>query len=65
MLDAIHAHRSALVLIAFPNNPTGNLFAPEDIETIVRARQGLVLIDEAYQRFAGQSCAGLRRTTTS
>jgi len=41
-----------LVWIAFPNNPTGNAFPAADIERIIRAAPGLVVIDEAYQPFA-------------
>ncbi|AKM30281.1 histidinol-phosphate transaminase [Pandoraea faecigallinarum] len=56
MLDAIAAHPGAVVYLAYPNNPTGNLFADEDIETLVRAAgKGLVVIDEAYQPFAGKT----------
>ena len=46
-------HQPALVWIAFPNNPTGNAFPVADIERIIRAAPGLVVIDEAYQPFAG------------
>lgn len=52
-LAAMAQHRPALVWIAFPNNPTGNPFAVADIERIIRAAPGLVVIDEAYQPFAG------------
>jgi histidinol-phosphate aminotransferase len=52
-LAAMVEHKPALVWIAFPNNPTGNPFAVADIERIIRAAPGLVVIDEAYQPFAG------------
>jgi histidinol-phosphate aminotransferase len=52
MLDAIAEHRPALVFIAYPNNPTGNLFPPEAVEAIIRATPGLVVLDEAYHAFA-------------
>ncbi|MBN9094091.1 histidinol-phosphate transaminase [Pandoraea pnomenusa] len=56
MLNAIAAHPGAVVYLAYPNNPTGNLFADDDIETLVRAAdRGLVVIDEAYQPFAGKT----------
>lgn len=48
----IAKHRPALIFIAYPNNPTGNLFAREDIERILALAPGLVVIDEAYQPFA-------------
>jgi histidinol-phosphate aminotransferase len=52
-LAAMATERPALVWIAYPNNPTGNAFPIPDIERIVRAAPGLVVIDEAYQPFAG------------
>jgi histidinol-phosphate aminotransferase len=55
MLDAIAAHRPALVFIAYPNNPTGNLFPVDAVEAIIRATPGLVVLDEAYNVFAGRT----------
>jgi histidinol-phosphate aminotransferase len=55
MLAAILRERPALVFLASPNNPTGNAFADVDIERIVRAAPGLVVLDEAYGDFAGRS----------
>jgi histidinol-phosphate aminotransferase len=55
MLAAIERHQPALVFLAYPNNPTGNLFAAEDVERIVRSTPGLVVVDEAYYAFADAS----------
>lgn len=55
MLRAIERERPALVWLAYPNNPTGNLFDVADVERIVRAAPGLVAIDEAYYAFADKS----------
>jgi histidinol-phosphate aminotransferase len=52
---AIEEHKPALTWIAYPNNPTGNAFAVADIERIIAAAPGLVVIDEAYQPFADGS----------
>ena len=52
-LAAMAKEKPALVWIAYPNNPTGNAFPVPDIERILRAAPGLVVIDEAYQPFAG------------
>ena len=52
-LSAMAKEQPALVWLAFPNNPTGNAFPVADIERILRAAPGLVVIDEAYQPFAG------------
>jgi histidinol-phosphate aminotransferase len=55
LLGAIERHRPGLIFIAYPNNPTGNLFDAGLIERVVEAAPGLVVIDEAYHGFAGQS----------
>jgi histidinol-phosphate aminotransferase len=55
MLAEIARERPALVFLAYPNNPTGNLFAPGAIERILRAAPGLVVIDEAYHAYADAS----------
>ena len=53
MLRAFEEHRPALTWLAYPNNPTGNLFARDAILRLVRAAPGLVVVDEAYYAFAG------------
>ncbi len=58
MLKAIDEHQPAIVYLAYPNNPTGNLFAEEDMVAIIRAAPGLVVVDEAYHAFAEQSFMG-------
>ena len=58
MLAAIEAHRPTLTYIAYPNNPTANLFDEGIVERIVAAigrQQGLVVFDEAYQPFSSRS----------
>jgi histidinol-phosphate aminotransferase len=55
MLAAIEREQPALVFLAYPNNPTGNLFAREDVEAVIRAAPGLVVVDEAYHAFAQES----------
>ncbi len=52
LLAAIAAHRPAVVFIAWPNNPTGNLFDRATVEQVVEAAPGLVVLDEAYLPFA-------------
>ena len=55
MLAAIERERPAVVFIAYPNNPTGNLFDAGLIERVIEAAPGLVVVDEAYHAFAGNS----------
>ena len=55
MLQAIQQYEPAVIYLAYPNNPTGNLFDEQEIETILKAANGLVVVDEAYHAFAGKS----------
>jgi histidinol-phosphate aminotransferase len=55
MMAAIGEHRPALIFLAYPNNPTGNLFDREALARIIETAPGLVVIDEAYHAFAGES----------
>ncbi len=57
MLAAVREHRPAVTYLAYPNNPTGNLFDLDAMLDIIRevGDSGVVVIDEAYQPFAGTS----------
>ncbi len=55
MEQAIQQYEPAVIYLAYPNNPTGNLFDEKDIEAILRMSNGLVVVDEAYHAFAGKS----------
>lgn len=54
-LAAIRERRPALVFLAYPNNPTGNLFDPAVVSRIIEAAPGIVVVDEAYSAFAQSS----------
>jgi histidinol-phosphate aminotransferase len=58
MISAVRRERPALVFIAYPNNPTGNLFDRDGIRQIIAASAengGLVVVDEAYFAFSTES----------
>lgn len=55
MLSAIAEHQPSIIYIAYPNNPTANLWDDAVIEEIIAAAPGLVVIDEAYQPFSSKS----------
>jgi histidinol-phosphate aminotransferase len=55
LIATIEREQPKLVWIVYPNNPTGNLFPDADIERVIKAAPGLVVIDEAYEAFAGHS----------
>jgi len=45
---------SKILFVCSPNNPSGNSFSEEAIETLLKKFQGLVVIDEAYIDFSKQ-----------
>ena len=58
MLAAIARHKPAITYLAYPNNPTANLWDDAVMERIIVAageQGGLVVMDEAYQPFSSQS----------
>lgn len=55
VIAAIAEHQPALVFIAYPNNPTGNLFDEAAMTRIIEAAPGMVVVDEAYHAFARKS----------
>lgn len=55
----IKIHNPALIFLAVPNNPTGNVFSLEAIERVVEASDGLVVIDEAYIAFTDSDLLSL------
>ncbi len=53
MLRAIGDARPALILIDYPNNPSGCLFDTAALRAVIEAAPGLVVVDEAYHAFSG------------
>ncbi len=58
-LDAIEQHDPAVIFLAVPNNPTGNVFAEQDVRSIIEASKGLVVLDEAYLAFTDSDLLAL------
>jgi len=54
-LAAIKDHQPAVIFLAYPNNPTSNLFDEKVIRNIIAAAPGVVVVDEAYHAFAEKS----------
>ncbi len=55
LLEAIEREEPAVIFLAYPNNPTGNLFDEAALLRIIQAAPGLVVIDEAYAPFTDAS----------
>ncbi|PXY24415.1 histidinol-phosphate transaminase [Prauserella flavalba] len=46
-----------VVFLTSPNNPTGGSIPIEDLEAVLRAAPGIVVVDEAYAEFSSQPSA--------
>jgi histidinol-phosphate aminotransferase len=53
VLNVIRKEKPKLIFLSSPNNPTGNCFSTDRILKIIEASRGIVIVDEAYQPFAG------------
>jgi histidinol-phosphate aminotransferase len=57
MLAAIKEHKPSVLFLAYPNNPTGNLYDAADMAELIDALgdTGIAVVDEAYEPFARTS----------
>ena len=55
MLGKMEKNFPSLVFLSYPNTPTGNLFSLGKIEAIIKKSPGVVVVDEAYGAFAGDT----------
>lgn len=58
MLAAMQAHRPAITYLAYPNNPTANLWDAAVMRRLIAEAAsfgGLVVVDEAYQPFSSHT----------
>ena len=55
VLQAMEETEPAVVFLAYPNNPTGNLFDAAAVRRVIEAAPGLVVVDEAYAPFTDAS----------
>ena len=57
LIAAIEREQPALMFFAYPNNPTGNCYAASDLDAVLEAAPGIVVVDEAYFPFSQRSFA--------
>ncbi len=55
MVNKIEELNPAIIFLAYPNNPTGNLWKKDNINLILNKTNGVVVLDEAYSAFSGKS----------
>ena len=56
---AVDSLKPAVTIICSPNNPTGCTIAQPDLVSLLEASNGLVVVDEAYFEFAGETAVSL------
>jgi histidinol-phosphate aminotransferase len=59
LVEARRRSEAAVTVVCSPNNPTGGVLSPDEVRRLCREGHGLVVIDEAYHEFAGQSVVPL------
>lgn len=57
IVEAVRTHRPALTVLTTPNNPTGKAMLMEEVEAVVAAATGFVVVDEAYVEFNPEGSA--------
>lgn len=55
LIDAIEREAPALVILARPNNPTGLSCPRAELDAVIHAAPGFVVVDEAYAPFASDA----------
>ena len=53
------SRNSDVIVVCTPNNPTGNLLDRDVLVSLLKNAKGLVLVDEAYHEFSGQTAFSL------
>jgi histidinol-phosphate aminotransferase len=56
---AIESASPEVTIICSPNNPTGCIIDTQDLVLLLKSSRGLVVIDEAYHEFSGQTTVPL------
>jgi histidinol-phosphate aminotransferase len=65
MVQAIADHQPAIVYLAYPNNPSANLWHANDMAAVIAAAKqtgSIVAVDEAYQPFSSRTYMEVIRT---
>ena len=60
--EALLARRAAITYVCSPNNPTGTAVSMAALQRVIAGAEGLVMVDEAYGEFSGQTAVPLLAT---
>lgn len=55
LIDIANENKAKIIFLCTPNNPTGTLIPSEDIIKVLKNTNSLVVVDEAYYEFCGQT----------
>lgn len=58
-IEIMEREKPKVVFLTNPNNPTGNIIPKDEIIKIVQLSKGIVVVDEAYYEFYGESVIDL------
>jgi histidinol-phosphate aminotransferase len=61
-IEAVLRERPDVIFVCSPNNPTGNAQSVEAVAALASGADALVVVDEAYVEFGGESALGLVAT---
>jgi histidinol-phosphate aminotransferase len=59
LLGAVQSTQPDVTIVCSPNNPTGCVMETSDLAALLEASNGLVVVDEAYFEFSGQTAVTL------
>jgi histidinol-phosphate aminotransferase len=59
LLRAVKSTQPDVIIVCSPNNPTGCVMETSDLEAMLEVATGLVVVDEAYFEFSGQTAVPL------
>lgn len=59
LVEARRQSDASVTIVCSPNNPTGTVLSRRDLERLCRAGDGLVVLDEAYHEFSGETAVPL------
>jgi histidinol-phosphate aminotransferase len=59
LVEARRQSQPAVTIVCSPNNPTGTVLSHHDLERLCGAGDGIVVFDEAYHEFAGETAVPL------
>src|SRR5215831_8321547 len=60
--EALLAQRAAITYVCSPNNPTGTAVSMAALQRVIAGAEGLLMVDEAYGEFSGQTAVPLLAT---